>query len=655
MDPSHLLEDEYEIECQVRGLEGDTVSLDKQLKAQLELEKQIASLIPKKPHLSAYKAPRREIQICRAKLLSCQENVKKFLEVANVDECVKYKSRLLHIECRLLRMSHSKVVAKDVEKLSLELKQLLSLLDGVIVSNERVEATNLANLTFEISEEEDFDDLIAQSTKLPRGFEQLQNIPGPSSRVVNFQDIGGINVSHSTQNIQGTSEELNPVNSDDQALRDLLSKQKLDHLVEMLNEVILTKSTLLTTQELQNIEYLSLMDTPPSRTPKKSFIPTYPIPNLNQVQESVQVNSNACHPSVVSALSSNPSQTSNDSNKNQNNLNQTFIQNQPANEYPNHTSKSQKFTFLKRDPSSWGLSFHGSVKDPPIEQFLFRVESIAVGVFRLNLDQLVNEFCVFLKDDAQNWYWNYRHRNSRNVLRYAQFRQDLITRFRDRHSDYDIKYMLSSRRQHFKESEDFRKYYDEIHKISSRLQDPLPDSELLEIMRRNMRPGLQLALANKQILNLDELFTQCVKLETLWSRLGYNPESSIVQKKSICEATADFMPVQETSFDHSYVDAINMQRAHNFPSRANSVPKNVSDPNSLIICFNCDDIGHHFKDCPSNVRKVFCHGCGDKGIYLPQCIKCRPGNLNSNARMRSPGMSHPPVPTTDLSQQKNSQ
>lgn len=46
--------------------------------------------------------------------------------------------------------------------------------------------------------------------------------------------------------------------------------------------------------------------------------------------------------------------------------------------------------FFKRDPSSWGLSFHGKSKDPPVENFLFRVESMATEVFHVPLDSIVN-------------------------------------------------------------------------------------------------------------------------------------------------------------------------------------------------------------------------------------------------------------------------
>lgn len=65
--------------------------------------------------------------------------------------------------------------------------------------------------------------------------------------------------------------------------------------------------------------------------------------------------------------------------------------------------------FVNRDPNSWG----GNPKDLPIENFLFRVESLAENVFHISKDQLVYEFSALLRNDAQEWYWGYMRRRSK--------------------------------------------------------------------------------------------------------------------------------------------------------------------------------------------------------------------------------------------------
>lgn len=67
--------------------------------------------------------------------------------------------------------------------------------------------------------------------------------------------------------------------------------------------------------------------------------------------------------------------------------------------------------------------------------------------------------------------------------------------------------------------------------MSARLNRPVPYDEIFEILRRNMCPGLQLALANMNFCNMDKLFSQAVSLGPMWSRLGYNPEAFITSKR----------------------------------------------------------------------------------------------------------------------------
>lgn len=107
-----LKKDEAEIEFAVRGLKVGDVT---QLQEQIILESKSNSLIPKKPHYSAYKNPRRELKLCGAKLNEMREWI-----VSQVDnnreseDLVKLKSRILHVHQRLKRLSYSKVVKDDL-------------------------------------------------------------------------------------------------------------------------------------------------------------------------------------------------------------------------------------------------------------------------------------------------------------------------------------------------------------------------------------------------------------------------------------------------------------------------------------------------------------------------------------------------------------
>lgn len=63
----------------------------------------------------------------------------------------------------------------------------------------------------------------------------------------------------------------------------------------------------------------------------------------------------------------------------------------------------------------------------------------------------------------------------------------------------------------------------------------MADDELIENILRNMRPGLQIALANKRFQNIDNLFSHCVGLETIWRRHGYMPELPMMPRRFVNE------------------------------------------------------------------------------------------------------------------------
>lgn len=67
MNIDHLKRDELEVECLVRNLTVDDITY---LKKHTELKEISPVLVPIRPHLSAFKNPKRELQLCGVKLNS---------------------------------------------------------------------------------------------------------------------------------------------------------------------------------------------------------------------------------------------------------------------------------------------------------------------------------------------------------------------------------------------------------------------------------------------------------------------------------------------------------------------------------------------------------------------------------------------------------
>lgn len=115
-------------------------------------------------------------------------------------------------------------------------------------------------------------------------------------------------------------------------------------------------------------------------------------------------------------------------------------------------------------------------------------------------------------------------RHGNNLISYDQFKIDIEARFCDKHSDFDLKNSLNNRKQ--KSREDFRKFFNDVLSIFSRLRRPsLSDDSLMEILIRNMRPGLHLALEDQGFESINALVKKCLSLESFWLRIDYNPEA----------------------------------------------------------------------------------------------------------------------------------
>lgn len=681
MDIECLIADELDIECEIRSIQGgDHEYMARQLKAQIDLESRTHSLKPKKPHEAAYKNPRRESKICGAKLIEFHEFLKsQSHKDVNVDELNKLVSRLIHVQDRLFRLKYSKCVQKEVQKLLVDSGQLIEIVKVVLSkSNEELEETigSLNNMSISVPSDEEIEeeDIHIQPVQQYNDNNvKTKNAITHGNQISNKLKTHHEEQLHHSEVLQTLVEDVaKPVNlyehlgaapqastsQNKEQLKQLLASQDLDLVIDLLNDCVMSKTTLLSTQELR-FEKLCEMVTPPTRNNRSSYVPSKPN-SESQFFSNLSQPTRKLGPNYVDF--SYPSSRPNSEQILQSKSNQNFPQYNaaPSNNGPFQYYVAERPTFLKRDPSTWGLTFHGNSRDPPVENFIFRIESIATGVFNVNLDSLVNEFCTFLRDEAQSWYWSYMQRNTGKRITYTQFRVDFMARFRDMRSDFDIKCSLSNRKQNYRDKEEFRKYFDAMMAISARLAKTIPDDELLEIIKRNMRPGLQIALINHNFSNLDELLLQCVSLESMWTRLGYNPEAFVLNRRSVeevfIESTDEQLVLNKAEHNLS---ALNIQKQINAPrsfqlknsnppvtdgkySNSYSMPASFkSDPNLLTICFNCDDIGHHFKDCQVQEKRVFCYRCGNLGFYLPQCPNCKKWYLNYHQRTSTHGTTYP--------------
>lgn len=653
MEIDHLESDEIEVECLVRGLNLDNLV---QLKAQLVLEIKSPALKTKRPHMAAYKNPKRELQLCGAKLNELKEWIQENSEEVVTAEIVKIKSRILHIQGRLERMTYSKSLKKDLPNFVNKVSDLLRVI-GDKETNEThsltVSIREIRDLDLELESDDevlsnDFLDPQMDSTKISRKNVKIVENTAVSNRMgspgtvetelnrnrqqINISPVAGTSTGSNVQVDRTGQTNVCSRNALKNSVRELLGKESVDSLIDIVNDMILTKTANM------------------SDTSRLADLPTPTVPCGSGSQSNL----------FNKGYGSNPTTNQNAVSNNLVGNTFTFDSTRPPpavdrEAFPSDLNMSLGYSlpylsmFVNRDPSTWGITFTGNPKDPPIESFIFRVEATAKNVFHISEEQLVNEFGALLKNEAQEWYWSYMQRKGgRANVSYRQLKNDIIARYRDRRSDYELKYQLSSRKQNYREKEEFRKFYDEMLILSTRLRKPIPDDEFLEMVKRNMRPGLQIALVNRHFNNLEQLMSHCVALETMWSRHGYQPEMYIQNRRFINEIEGYVHELSEGAcFPNQNVplydvNALNGRNVNDTGEKNNSIPQAIHNSgNSMVICWNCCDIGHGYQKCPKAPMHIFCHGCGTPDVYLPDCAKCRPSSSgNVNLGTRNMGRAH---------------
>lgn len=140
-----------------------------------------------------------------------------------------------------------------------------------------------------------------------------------------------------------------------------------------------------------------------------------------------------------------------------------------------------------------------------------------------------------------------------------------------------------------------------------RLSTPIEELELIEIIKRNLRPEIRHELLYVPIFSMAHLRKLIQMRENLFGEDNYRrpgtnkTTNTSFPRKSVAEL--DFPLDDDSDINNQiFVDAIK------------TVP-------AVSKCWNCDEPGHLWIDCLKE-RSIFCYGCGAKNTYKPNCERC---------------------------------
>lgn len=255
--------------------------------------------------------------------------------------------------------------------------------------------------------------------------------------------------------------------------------------------------------------------------------------------------------------------------------------------------------------SGWRLVFSGEDEDfLSVDEFIYRVNALTIQSLRGDFDSLCRHVQLLFRDKALHWYWRYHRTTAR--LDWNSICTELGKQFRDRRTDYDFLDQLHGRK--LKVGERFDPFYDAILQITDRLQSPLHESEMVEILKRNLRPEVRKGLLHFYIGSVSKLREFVRKYEILEDELNPSPRinRTMLSRRNVSELETHGLAEE----DNGQVDEI-----------------------KELICWNCSEPGHKYDECMAE-RKVFCYGCGAPNTYKPSCTKCNKFPKNCHAQSK---------------------
>lgn len=254
---------------------------------------------------------------------------------------------------------------------------------------------------------------------------------------------------------------------------------------------------------------------------------------------------------------------------------------------------------------NWNLQFDGSTQGLDVEEFLYRVKSLTADNFEEDYSVICKNLNILLTGKAREWFWRYRKQVQSIV--WPDFCAAIRYQYKDFKSDSDIREELRSRKQ--KPGESFESFYDSFSMILDRLTTPIPETELIEMVRRNLRPDIRHELLYVPIFSIAHLRKLIQMRENLLNdescRRQFAARTMNVPhpRKNVAEVEFFHDPITDTDLENDLsVEALNTGPV-------------------VSKCWNCQEPGHFWEDCLKE-RSVFCYGCGAKNTYKPNCPKC---------------------------------
>jgi len=278
-----------------------------------------------------------------------------------------------------------------------------------------------------------------------------------------------------------------------------------------------------------------------------------------------------------------------------------------------------KSDYRRLPTEKWGITFSGDPNDRKslgLLDFLSRINVLAKS-WKVSDDELLSSATILLTGSALQFYWAF----------YQSFRtwndlvQELLSTYLSNDIDFETRQEIDNRKQ--RANETFMSYFSDMALKFQKLSYDVSESEMVNILLRNLNPYFAEKLFSINIETLSQLKHYSIKVDNLKRALS---NFRLSNSKQINEVSVD-EPENE----------INFVRHTNTGQRTTREISVQTEPNknSGVKCFKCGNFGHIQADCRKKTG-IVCYGCQTPGVTKPKCPKCNPGNDESGQYGTSP-------------------
>lgn len=320
---------------------------------------------------------------------------------------------------------------------------------------------------------------------------------------------------------------------------------------------------------------------------------------------------------------------------------------------PNITNAFSQSEVTRRKPvdlDRWHIRFDGTNREMTVESFVFRIEKMR-ELYDVPFDQLFTDFQCLVSGRAAQWYWQILEDHADDIeFNYFSLKRELINHFKTADSDYDVISEIIDRKQ--QTGECFDDFYTEIHNLTFRLKKKIPESELVSIIRRNLKPNLASLMFSSPIHSLADLRHECKRAEKLLKENRMRGKSVHEMYVGTSAKGQELVQGNTSSVDalgfrnNPYVSRIPGNRTEDTKPSLSQATQKVqsfcSSPFHLNLCYVCGMPGDFYKQlpegeirlssmCKSTFHSMVCFACGKGDSYCKFDTKTENRNLAESA------------------------